>query len=256
MRRRVAKALCYQGFSAILAVVHLKSMERTQSPVDRSRTRLVALVRGLRPALVLALFAGLGGTALWGQTEPDLGGLGPGPGAGDLMGAVEQNLAEPYRIGLTDVLQVSVWKEPEVSIEAAQVRPDGKISVPLVGEVDVAGLTTEEAGNMLERRFKRFINTPVVTVIVREINSQLVFLVGCVTRPGAIRLVPGMTVIQAIAEGGGITDYAKRKKIFILRRVGDKRIQIPFDYDGVLNGRTPEQDIELQPGDSISTPCG
>jgi polysaccharide export outer membrane protein len=159
-----------------------------------------------------------------------------------------------YRIGSGDVLRISVWREPEVSVDAVAVRSDGKISLPLIREVYSLGLTPAELEALLTREFARFINSPAVTVIVREINSHKVYLVGGVARPGSIFLRTPMTVLQVLAEAGGLTDFAKKKKIYILRKNGGQESRIQFNYEAVLKGDNPEQNIPVRPGDTIVVP--
>jgi polysaccharide export outer membrane protein len=160
-----------------------------------------------------------------------------------------------YRIGAGDVLRISVWKEPDASVDGVAVRFDGKISLPLVKEIQVIGLTPRELEELLAREFSRyFLSSPEVSVIVKEINSQKIYLVGGVVRPGSILLRTPMTVLQVLAEAGGLTDYAKRKKIYLLRKNGDKESRILFNYEAVLRGDNPEQNIPVRPGDTIVVP--
>jgi polysaccharide export outer membrane protein len=167
--------------------------------------------------------------------------------------AGQQRLPE-FRIGAGDVLRVSVWREPEVSVDGVAVRSDGKISLPLIREIHALGLMPAELEAVLRREFSRYINGPDVTVIVKEINSQKVYLVGGVMRPGSILLRTPMTILQVLAEAGGLTDYAKRKRIYILRKDGDRESRIQFNYEAVLKGDSPEQNIPVLPGDTIVVP--
>lgn len=159
-----------------------------------------------------------------------------------------------YRIGAGDVLQVTVWKEPEASAPTVAVRPDGKISLPIVREVEAAGLTTTELEQVLTEKYSKFINGAEVSVVPREINSQKVYLVGAVRREGPIRLLTSMTVLQALAEAGGLTDFAKRKDIYVLRTENKKQIRLPFNYKEVIKGQRMEQNILIQTGDLIVVP--
>jgi polysaccharide export outer membrane protein len=163
-------------------------------------------------------------------------------------------LPEGYRIGAGDVLAVSVWKEPEASVDGVVVRADGKVSLPLVKEVEVASLTPTEAEKMLSQRFAKFLLSPDVTVIVKAINSWKVYLVGAIRGVGSINLDSRMTVLQAITRAGGLTDYAKRKRIYILRNVNGKQTRLPFNYEAVIRGEQIEQNIELEPDDTIVIP--
>lgn len=164
------------------------------------------------------------------------------------------DLPEGYRIGPGDILQISVWKEPDASVESIIVRSDGKVSLPLVKEVVVAGLTPPDAEKLLVKRFSDMIRDPDVTVMVREIHSRKVYLVGAVRTVAPINLTLRMTVLQAITQSGGLTDYAKRKNIYILRNQNGKQVRLPFNYDAVIKGRLMEQNIYLEPDDTIVVP--
>jgi polysaccharide biosynthesis/export protein len=158
-----------------------------------------------------------------------------------------------YIIGAQDVLDISVWKEPEVS-RVVPVRPDGKISLPLLNDVQVAGLTPSQLAAQLTESLKKFVANPQVTVIVTTINSQRVYIMGEVSRPGAYPLLPGMTVLQALSSGGGFTQFANTKKIYLLRLENGKQGKYPFNYKEVIGGKNPEQNIPLKAGDTIVVP--
>jgi len=164
--------------------------------------------------------------------------------------------AEPpaYRIGPGDILQIDVWKEPDASTPSVTVRPDGRISLAMIGEVQVAGRTPAELKAMLSEKFGEFIRGPRVTVTVRDVNSQKIYLIGEVRREGLLRLAGPTTVLQALAEAGGITDYAKRKRIYILRIVNGAQVNLPFDYDAVVRGQKVAQNVMLVAGDTIVVP--
>jgi polysaccharide export outer membrane protein len=159
-----------------------------------------------------------------------------------------------YKIGPGDVLQVIVWRETDISQPMITVRPDGKISLPLVKEIDVAGFTTDEVEKDLANRLKPFVKDPDVSVIVRESHSQKVYVIGAVRREGPIRLSSPLTILQALAEAGGVTEYAKRKKIYVLRNVIDRQVRLPFDYEAVLRGEKGDQNVLLLPGDTVVVP--
>jgi polysaccharide export outer membrane protein len=156
-----------------------------------------------------------------------------------------------YKIGPQDVLRIDVWKETEIS-RSVPVRPDGKISLPLLNDVQAAGLTPMELANIITEGLKKFINAPQVTVSVSEINSRRVYVTGEVTKPGAYPLVPNMTALQLITSASGFTQFARIKGIYILRTEGGKQVKHPFSYKDVLSGKT--DDIALQPGDTIVVP--
>jgi polysaccharide export outer membrane protein len=158
-----------------------------------------------------------------------------------------------YIIGADDVLDISVWKEPDVS-RVVPVRPDGKISLPLVGDVQAATATPAELAATLTGLFKKYLNNPQVTVIVTQINSRRVYVVGEVTRPGAFPMLPDMTVLQALADAGGFTPFANTKKIHILRTIDGKQSELPFEYKDVLDGSKSSENIKLIPGDEIVVP--
>jgi polysaccharide export outer membrane protein len=158
-----------------------------------------------------------------------------------------------YIIGPDDELIVSVWKEPEIS-RTVPVRPDGKISLALLNDVQATGLTPMQLGSDITGKLKKFISEPQVTVIVTKINSQRIFIVGEVPRTGAYTLLPNMTVLDALSSASGFTPFAKRTKIYILRKESGKLTRIPFNYKEAVAGRRPEQDIALKPGDRIVVP--
>src|SRR5882762_4920881 len=158
-----------------------------------------------------------------------------------------------YVIGPEDNLIVSVWREPEIS-RSVPVRPDGKISLALLNDVQAAGLTPMQLGSAIAEKLQKFISEPQVTVIVASINSQRIFVVGEVGRTGTYTLLPNMTVMDALSSAGGFTPFAKRTKIYILRKENGKMSSIPFNYKEAIKGRRPEQDIALKPGDRIVVP--
>jgi polysaccharide export outer membrane protein len=158
-----------------------------------------------------------------------------------------------YIIGAQDVLDISVWKEAELT-RTVPVRPDGKISMPLLNDVQAAGLTPTQLADAITTGLKRFVTNPQVTVIVSQINSQRVYILGEATRPGAYPLLPGMTVLQALSSGGGFTQFASVKKIYVLRVTGGKQEKFPFNYKEVISGKNAAQNIELKAGDQIVVP--
>jgi polysaccharide export outer membrane protein len=163
-------------------------------------------------------------------------------------------LPDGYRIGIGDVLQISVWREPEASVPAATVRSDGKISMPLIKEVEVVGLTPAETEQMLSERMTRYIHGANVAVIVKEIHSRKVYLVGGIKTVGAVELKGPMTVLQALTQAGGLTDYAKRKQIYVLRVENGKQVKLPFNYEAVIKGENKDQNIVLYADDTIVVP--
>lgn len=158
-----------------------------------------------------------------------------------------------YIIGPDDELIVTVWKEPDIS-RTVPVRPDGKISLPLLNDVPAAGLTPMQLTSEIMSRLKRFISVPEVTVIVSKVSPPRIFVVGEVGRAGAYPQVPEMTVLEAISSAGGLTPFAKQTRVSILRMENGKQIRIPVNYKEVLKGQRPEQNITLKPGDTIVVP--
>lgn len=165
-------------------------------------------------------------------------------------GAPVQN-STTYVIGPDDSLQVSVWHEDKLS-GTFPVRPDGMISISLVGDIPAAGKTPMDLAKDLTERLKAFITDPTVSVTVLAVNSKRVFLIGEVTKVGPIPLTSDMTALQAISVAGGPTAYAKKSKIYILRVVNGKQTKIPFNYKKALSGDA--QGIKLEPGDTIVVP--
>jgi len=158
-----------------------------------------------------------------------------------------------YVIGPEDVLDINVWKEQDVS-RTVPVRPDGKISLPLLNDVQAAGLTPMQLQAALTQELKKFITGPQVTVIVVQINSRRIFVVGEVGHQGAIPMIPNMTVLQALSTAGGFSQFAKLTGIYVLRSEGGKQVTYPFNYKDVIRGGRPEQNIVLKPGDTIVVP--
>ena len=158
-----------------------------------------------------------------------------------------------YIIGPQDVLDISVWKEAELT-RTIPVRPDGKISMPLLNDVRAAGLTPNQLAAQITTSLKRFVTDPQVTVIVTAINSQRVYILGEVTRTGAYPLLPGMTLLQALSSAGGFTQFANRKKIYMFRTENGKQARYPFDYKAVVDGKRTDENLVLKAGDTIVVP--
>jgi len=158
-----------------------------------------------------------------------------------------------YKIGPQDLLRIDVWKEPDVS-RTIPVRPDGKISLPLLNDVQASGLTAMELANSLRESFSKYLTNPQVTVTVTEVNSRRVYVTGEVSHQGAFPLLPNMTVLQALTSAGGFTQFAKLKGIYVLRTEDGKQVKHPFNYKEVVKGNLAEQNILLQAGDVIVVP--
>jgi polysaccharide biosynthesis/export protein len=159
-----------------------------------------------------------------------------------------------YVVGEADVLRINVWKQPEISQPSVVVRPDGMISVPLVGDVKVSGLTTTQIEATLATELRTYVNEPRVTVTVAEVGSKTVYVAGEVQHPGAFPLLGPMDVLQIIAKAGGVTPYAHRKSVFVLRQINGKKEKVPVNYSRIFRGKNPEQNISLLPGDTVVVP--
>jgi polysaccharide export outer membrane protein len=157
-----------------------------------------------------------------------------------------------YVIGPEDGLEVTVWKEPTLSGKFP-VRPDGMISLSLLGDVQAAGLTPMQLGDRITQMLKKFIQDPSVSVVVSAVNSQRIYIVGEVNHVGPIVMSAGMTPLQAISSAGGLTMFANSKRIYILRNEQGKQQKIPFDYKQALKGDS-KQLVALRPGDTIVVP--
>ena len=160
---------------------------------------------------------------------------------------------DTYKIGAQDVLKVDVWKEPDITRQVT-VRPDGKISLPLLNDIRAAGMSPSGLGASISDGLKKFITDPQVTVTVVEINSRRIYVTGEVQHAGAFALLPGMTVLQALSSCGGFTQFANIKKIYLLRAEGEKQLRIPVNYKALVNGTKPEENVQLQSGDVIVVP--
>ena len=191
-------------------------------------------------ALLLSLF-GLGCAARAGE-------LGP------TQSAISDPRGGPYLIGVADVIRVTVWRDPSLSTETA-VRPDGAITVPLVGEVEAAGRTAVQVKEQLERRLAAFVKDAVVTVAVVEVNSYRFTVAGSVERPGMFTPRYYVTVSEAIALAGGPNRYASPDETVVIRpRANGSPARIPVSYEKILSGARPDQNIVVLPGDTVLVP--
>jgi polysaccharide biosynthesis/export protein len=187
------------------------------------------------------------------QTAPDATTQKTGAaGAVPTASQVQVNDAE-YKIGAQDVLRIDVWKEDQLT-RVVPVRPDGKVTLPLLNDVQAVGLTPMQLAGVISNGLKRYMNEPQVTVTLTEINSQRIYVTGEVVRSGAFPLLPNMTVLQALSSSGGFTQFARTKKIYVLRVEDGKQVKLPFNYKEVVDGKKPEQNILLQTGDVIVVP--
>ena len=157
-----------------------------------------------------------------------------------------------YVIGADDTLRISVWKEPDLS-EALPVRPDGKISMPLLNDVPAAGLTPLQLKDSITEKLKKFIADPRVTVVVQTMASRRIFVSGEVVHTGPMVLLPHMTMLQALSQAG-FTQFANVKGIYLLLTENGKQVKLPFNYKDVIKGNHPEQNMLLKPGDTVVVP--
>ncbi len=161
--------------------------------------------------------------------------------------------ANQYVVGESDTLRVTVWRETDLS-QTVIVRPDGMISLPLLKDVHVAGMTPAEMEKFLADKLKAYITNPQVTVTVQEIRSRKAYITGEVVRPGPYPLLAPTTVLQLLSQAGGFTPFAKRGKIIVLREEGGKQVRYPFDYTKVVRGQNPDQNLMLRSGDTVVVP--
>jgi polysaccharide export outer membrane protein len=197
------------------------------------------MTRSFPVLLVGALLA----VSLWAQ-EPEKNTVGV---------AAKPPAEAEYKIGPQDVVRIDVWKEPEIS-RTIPVRPDGKISLPLLSDIQASGLTAMELAVAIREGLSKYLTSPQVTVTVTETNSRRVYVTGEVNRVGSLALLPNMTLLQALTAAGGFTQFAKLKGIYVLRNENGKQVKYPFDYKQVIKGNHPEQNIPLLPGDVIVVP--
>lgn len=158
-----------------------------------------------------------------------------------------------YRVGAEDVLEISVWREDALKKEAL-VRPDGGISYPLIGEVQVAGKTVLEIREEIVKRLEKFIPDPAVSVSIFKVGSQRVYVIGKVNKPGDFPVGRHVDVLQALSMAGGLTPFADANDIRVMRREGDRQVVLPFEYGRVVRGQKLEQNIQLHPGDVVVVP--
>jgi polysaccharide export outer membrane protein len=192
------------------------------------------------PSLLLALSIVFAGCASSGRTASQ-------------TSQKDDTLRKEYVIGPEDVLEISVWQNEDVSRVVA-VRPDGKISLPLIHDIQAAGLTAAELKEVVTQELKPYVETPEVTVIVEQINSWRIYVQGEVQNPGAYPIRSHTTVSQVISMVGGLTEFAKESKILVVRNRGGERETIKVNYNRIVNGKSPDQDVYLQPGDTIIVP--
>jgi polysaccharide export outer membrane protein len=165
-----------------------------------------------------------------------------------------EDAAEPYVIGVNDRLRISVWQNEAVTVDVP-VRPDGKVSVPLINDISAKGLTPVQLKEVITRELSKFVSSPEVTVIVLEMKSRFVSVVGRVVTTARVPLTEDLRVVEAIALAGGFDEFADRSEIRIVRRLPDGgEVEYPFDYDAYMLGRAPGTNFLLKPGDVVYVP--
>ena len=205
--------------------------------------------------LLLLVLAGLvcSGAELQSQSIANSG-ANTGSGAATAKATPAAAVTDEFVIGPGDVLAINVWKETEVS-RVVPVRSDGRISLPLVGELQSGGLTPRQLETEITKRLKDYVADPAVTVVVQEIHSQKINVLGMVNHPGSFPLAKPMTVVDAIATAGGFRDFAKQKDVYVLHKdASGKQTRVAVNYKDVIKGTRPEQNIELQSGDTVVVP--
>jgi len=161
--------------------------------------------------------------------------------------------SDKYLIGPEDVLFIQVWKEEQLS-QSVMVRTDGKISLPLIDEIPAAGLTPLQLKEVLTQKFKQFVETPIVTVMVREAKSFKVYISGQIARPGVYTLVEEITFLQLVPMAGGFTEWANQRKILLVRKEGGQEKRITINYKKIISGEDLSNNVILKPGDTIIVP--
>jgi polysaccharide export outer membrane protein len=177
---------------------------------------------------------------------------GSAPAKSPAPAAPLPQVSASYVIGADDMIFVSVWKEPDLT-NTLPVRADGMISMPLLNDVQAAGLTPMQLAASITDKLKKFVSDPHVTVVVTQMNSQRIYVTGEVTHSGSMNLLPDMTVLQALA-GAGFTQFANTKGIYVLRNENGAPKRYPVNYKKLVKGQAPEQNLLLKPGDTIVVP--
>jgi polysaccharide biosynthesis/export protein len=224
------------------AMEHLKTVKPLPAS-PAAPASLTAAPQASRPAFDVPAPAGLAMPSADGREKST-----------ETTGSTVRGPSDDYLIGSGDTLQISVWKEPEASVPSVVVRPDGRITLPLIKEIEVGGLTPRQAEAAITSRLGKFIGEPNVTVVVAAITSKKIYMIGAVRKEGTLPYTYGMTVMQALSEAGGLTDYAKRKKIYILRSENGREYRLDFNYEEVIKGERMEQNVVLLPGDTVVIP--
>ena len=200
--------------------------------------------------LAVLIMGGLLASGTWAQTNGSAANAKTDQAPAN---STSKSVAGPdYVIGADDNLHISVWKEVDLTT-SLPVRPDGKISLPLLNDVQAAGLTPMQLADSITEKLKKYIADPRVTVVVTAMNSRRIYVLGEVLHTGAVPLLPNMTVLQALATAG-FTQFANVKGIYVLRTENGKQVKLPFNYKQVVKGADPRQNIALKPGDTVVVP--
>jgi polysaccharide export outer membrane protein len=202
--------------------------------------------------LASLVLLGFAATGVWAQDEVNANAAKPDKANVPQARSVAPEIPADYVIGADDTLHVSVWKEADMTV-TLPVRPDGKISMPLLDDVQAAGLTPMQLAASIKEKLKKYIADPRVTVVVTAMNSQRIYVLGEVTHTGSMALLPHMTVLQALSSAG-FTQFANLKGIYLLRTENGQQTKIRFNYKDVVKGKDTEQNIQLKPGDTIVVP--
>jgi polysaccharide export outer membrane protein len=205
---------------------------------------------GMKVACLALL--GLATVGTWAQDKVDARASEPAKAPAAEVQASGPGVPSDYIIGADDTLHISVWKETDMNV-TLPVRPDGKISMPLLDDIQAAGLTPTQLGTSIREKLKKYIADPRVTVVVTAMNSQRIYVLGEVTHTGAMALFPHMTVLQALSSAG-FTQFANLKAIYLLRVENGRQTKTPFNYKDAIKGRGDQQNITLKPGDTIVVP--
>jgi polysaccharide export outer membrane protein len=174
--------------------------------------------------------------------------------AADTKSATAKPAIAAYTIGAGDVLRIVTWKEPDFTLESVLVRTDGKISFPLLNDVQAAGLTPMMLKDVLETGLKNYVATPVITVTVTDAGSQKFYILGEVPRTGEYPIVKDLSVLQAFALAGGFTEWASKDEILLIRREGGQKKVYKIDYKDMAKGRNLDQDLLIRADDTIIVP--
>jgi polysaccharide biosynthesis/export protein len=208
----------------------------------------------MKKAMKLACLAllGLATISLWAQNENTDDSAAKAEKAAPAAQPPAPEVPSDYVIGADDTLRITVWKESDLNV-TLPVRPDGKISLPLLDDVQAAGLTPMQLGASIKEKLKKYISDPRVTVVVSAMNSQRIYVLGEVTHTGAMPLMPHMTMLQALSSAG-FTQFANLKGIYLLRTQDGQQTKIRFNYKDAIKGKDTQQNIVLRPGDTIVVP--